>query len=230
MNYLQLAQRLRRRCRVIGSGPSAVTGQNEEYSRLLDFINEAWMYIQELYPNWAWMRASMSFPTVAAQASYTLAQIEATGTGFTNFGNWNRDSFRYYWTSPGIDTEQVLYYRDYDYWRDVYQIGSLRAQESTPCDITVLPALGLGIGPTPAAGFTITGDYYKVATELTASTDEPGMPPQFHMLIVYRAMMLYGAGEAAGEIFQTGNNLFKEMLGNLELQQLPELMVGDSLA
>lgn len=229
MNYLQLAQRLRRRCRVIGSGPSAITGQSEEYNRLLDFINESWMSIQELHPNWLWMRNSMSFPTVDGQPTYTLAQIESTGTGFSEFGNWVRDSFRVYLTATGLPDEKELGFITYDRWRDLYQIGTLRTANSQPDEFTILPALGIGLGPTPLAGYTISGDYYKVATELAQAGDTPGMPAQFHMLIVYRAMMLYGADEAANEVYQTGQNLYREMLGALELQQLPELEVGEGL-
>lgn len=187
------------------------------------------MSIQELHPNWMWMRNSMSFPVVADQATYTLAQIVSTGTGFSNFGNWERNSFRAYLTSLGTVDERPLTYRPYDDWRDMWQIGSIRTSASQPVDFTILPALGIGLGPTPIAGYTISGDYYKVATELSASTDEPGLPSQFHMLIVYRAMMLYAAGEAAGEIFQIGNNLYKEMLNRLELQQLPEVEIGEPM-
>jgi hypothetical protein len=46
MNFLQLAQRTRRKCRIAGTGPTAVTNQSEEYSRVLDWVNEAWMIIQ----------------------------------------------------------------------------------------------------------------------------------------------------------------------------------------
>lgn len=197
--------------------------------RLLDFINEAWMAIQEMYPNWLWMRNSMSFPTVAGQPTYTLAQIESTGTGLSDFGNWDVYSFRAYNTTVGLNDERRMGYLSYDNWRDVWQIGSLRVSNSMPVDITITPALGVGIGPTPIAGYTISGDYYKVATELSASTDTPGMQSQFHMMIVYRAMMLYAGGEAASEIYQMGSNLSREMLGRLELQQLPELATAGTM-
>jgi hypothetical protein len=229
VNFLELAQRARRRCRVIGSGPSAITGQSEEYARLIDFVNEAWMSIQELHQNWQWMRQTTTFPTVAGQAEYTLAQIQATGTNFSDFGFWDNYSFRAYSTSIGLPDERMLDYSPYEDWHDYYQLGSLRTSNSMPVDATVLPALGVGIGPTPIAGYTISGDYYKKATELVASTDEPGLPSQYHMLIVYRVMMLYGAGEAAGEVFEMGKNLYGEMLNRLELQQLPEMDMAGPL-
>lgn len=224
MNYLQLGQRLRRRCNASGAGPSSTQGQNEDYSKLLDFVNEAWVSIQQLHPNWLWMRASMTFPTVANQPAYTLAQIQATGAGLANFSYWERDSFRCYLTAIGYPNELPLAYRPYDQWRDLYQIGSLRSAPSQPIVLTTLPALGIGLGPTPLAGYTISGDYFAAPTELTEDADIPAMPAQFHMLIVYRAMMLYASGEAAGEVYQAGSNLYNEMIGRLELSQLPEFL------
>lgn len=231
LNFLQLAQRLRRRCRVIGTGPTDVVAgtQNEEYSRLIDFTNEAWVAIQLMHPNWAWMRQTMTFPTVAAQAQYTLAQINATGTNFTNFGNWAPDSFRAYLTSVGFKNEYVMGYLPYDQWYATYQIGSLRTVPSQPTAYTVLPLLGIGLGATPIVGYTILGDYYKAATEMAVAADEPALPGQFRMLIVYRAMMLFAAGESAGEIYQTGQALYTEMLDRLQLQQLPEMLIGGSM-
>lgn len=85
--YLQLAAKLRRKCRVIGSGPTAVTGQNEEYMRLLQFINEAWMDIQRRHTDWQFLRASCTARTVEGQYSYSAT----TDFGLTDFGYWALD-------------------------------------------------------------------------------------------------------------------------------------------
>lgn len=96
MNYLELAQTLRRKCRVTGSGPIAVTGQAEEYMRLLSFINEAWLEIQRTKPDWLFMRATATCPTVAGRTKYT-----STHFGLTDLGDWAldftaNDTFRVY--------------------------------------------------------------------------------------------------------------------------------------
>lgn len=230
MNYLQLVQRLRRKCRVSGTGPSTVANQAEEYARLADFINEAWMMIQRKRPDWKWMRRSMSFPTVAGQAAYTLAEIEATGTGFSDFGNWDLALFRNYTTAIGTNDEYRMDWMPYNVWRDTYQIGATRNTQTRPLQFTVTPDLGIGLGCTPIAGYTITGDYYKVATEMVADGDTPGLPEQFHMAIVYRAMMLYGVSEAKPEIYDDGKAAFDDVMAQIERQQLPMLQIGRALA
>ena len=230
MNFLELANRLKRKARVVGTNMTAVTGQSEEYARVIDFVNESWSDIQLARPDWKWMRNSMTFPTVAGQATYTLAQIEATGSGLTNFGNWDLDTFRTYTTSVGTNDENVMSWMPYDVWRDTYQIGATRATETRPNQFTITPALGVGLGCTPAAGYTITGDYYKVATEMTITTDTPSLPSQFHMAIVYRAMMFYGVSESAPEIYDEGKMEFDRMMSRIALHQGYQMSVAEALA
>lgn len=188
------------------------------------------MDIQLERPDWKWMRASMSFPTVAGQAAYTLAQIEATGVNFANFGNWELETFRSYITASGIKSEFQMSHMPYNAWRDTYQFGSTRLTQTRPVQFTVTPDLGIGLGPTPADGYTISGDYFKAASEMSGNTDIPLLPTQFHMAIVYRAMMLFGVSEAASEIYDDGNVAFSKMLRRMAMQQLPTMQQADALA
>lgn len=230
MNFLELANRLKVKARVTGADMTAVTGQAAEFARLVLFINEAWMDIQMVRPDWKWMRYSMTFPTVAGQPTYTLAQIESTGTGFTNFGNWDRDTFRCYTTSVGTNDENELKWMPYDLWRDTYQMGATRNTQTRPNQFTITPAHGIGLGCTPAAGYTISGDYYKVATEMAANTDTPSLPSQFHMAIVYRAMMFYGVSESAPEIYDEGKAEFDRMMQRIINHEGVQISLGGALA
>ena len=230
MNFLELVQRAKRKCRVAGAAPTTVINQAEEFARLVDATNEAWMWLQLKRADWHWMRYSMSFPAVSGQATYTLAQIEATGSGFSYFGNWEKNSFRNYVTSVGTNSEFLMAWTDYDNWRDVYQYGATRNTLTRPTEFTILPALGIGLGCTPAAGYTISGDYFKVATEMALDADIPALPKQFHMAIVYKAMMFYGVSESSPEIYDEGKAEFDTMMARIELQQLPAMGEGGTLA
>lgn len=225
MNFLALCNRLKRKCRVQGAAMTAVTGQIDEYTRLIDFVNEAWMDIQLFRENWFWMLASASCTTVAGQATYS----PTVGFALTDFGSWKPRTFRVYLTSAGTADEMPLEPIDYDCWRDTYQFRSARTQTNRPMNMTVTPANAIGLGPVPVVGYTVTGDYFKAASELAATTDTPTLPTQYHQLIVYRAMMLFGASEAAGEVFQEGQSEFKRMMGKLVLNQLPETDFGGTL-
>ena len=230
MNFLELANRTKRKCRVTGVAMTTVISQAEEFARLIDFINAGWMDIQMTRPDWKWMRNSMTFPTVAGQATYTLAQIESTGSGFANFGNWDLDTFRSYTTSVGTNDETPMSWMPYDVWRDTYQMGATRNTQTRPNQFTLTSLLGIGLGCTPADGYTISGDYYKVATEMALDADTPSLPSQFHMAIVYRAMMFYGVSEASAEIYDEGKEEFVRMMSRIALHQGSMMSVGRPLA
>lgn len=231
MTYLELAQKLRRKCRVIGSGPTAVTGQSEEYQRLLDFINEAWLYIQRKHEDWRFLRKSASCTTVTGQYAYS----PTTDFALTDFAYWaldyeNNDTFRNYVTSAGPRSEIYMIPIDYDDWRDRYQYGAIRYTYTRPLEIALAPNNSLVVGPTAIEGYTILGDYYSIPTEMVNATDTPSMPEQFHWAIIYKAMMLYGASEAAPEVYDDGENEFKKIMAILERNQLRRVSMPGGLA
>lgn len=226
MNFLELVRTLRRRCRVAGSGPVSVINQNEEYSRLIDWIQDAWRDIQETREDWQWMRSTASFPVVSGKYLYTPAEM-----GLTDWGNWTRDTWRVYNTAAGNHSEIFMAYIDYDTFRDIYQYGAVRDTLTQPVHLTISPDKSIGLGPTPAAGYTVYGDYFRTPALLALANDAtPAMPERFHMAIVYRAMMFYGMSEAAPEVFQEGNNEFDRMMRRLEINQMPQVFGAPALA
>ena len=311
MNYLELAQRLRRKCRVAGSGPSGLTGQNEEYSRLLDFVNEAWMEIQRARDDWNFMRASACCQTVAGQTTYSDSDFGITDLGYWALDFSNGDTFRNY-ANPGVtittgspgtitlaghglnDGEAVQFYAtgalpteistgtryyvinkttdtlqistyggtamalsgspsgvymsssgkafsgarseifmnvwSYDDWRDTYLYGAMRSAYTRPIVVAKVPDNTLACGPITSAGYTLVGDYYRVPSEMTAATDEPSLPEQFHMAIVYKAMMYYGASEAAPEVYDDGAAQYKAILAQILRTQTRPMRLAGALA
>jgi len=210
---------------VSGDNPTTLTGQPEETNRLADWVNEAWMDIQLSKPDWQWMRSSFSFATVNGQISYT-----STEAGLTDFASWDRDTLRNYVTASGTNSETMLDYMDYDAWRDTYLFGANRGVYTRPNMVTITPNKSLAFGPIAASGYTIVGDYFKIPTEMVADTDTPSLPTQYHMAIVYRAMMFYGAYEAAQEVFNEGEAEFARMMARLSASRLTEVTFGGALA
>lgn len=228
MNFLQLCQRARIEFGATGTdlSPVTVVNQTGEMRRIVNWINAAWMDIQTAHQDWQWLRTSCNFPTVAGQALYA----PTTDIGLTDFGMWARDAFRCYDTAAGIKSEMFLGYLDYENWRDSYQYGAFRSVQTRPMVITVSPAKELGLGPVPAAGYTILGDYFKAPSEMVADADIPALPAQYHMAIVYRAMMFYGRFEAAGEVYQAGELEFTKMMRRMTADRMPEIRMGGTLA
>ncbi len=230
MNFLALAQRVVEKGGIAGSGPTTVVGQAGELKRAINFVNEAWNDIQLARPDWRWMRGSVSFSTVANQATYTPAQC-----GISDLESWimstKGSTFRTYVTSVGVGSEVDLGYLPYDNWRDAFQFGSMRQTSARPLTITVTPDQSIGLGQTPdSSDYTIVGDYFKQPSALVADADVPGLPAPFHMLIVYRALMLYAQYEE-NDYLRTINELdYKRMMSRLSSNQLPEITLGGALA
>jgi hypothetical protein len=227
MNYLALVGRLRRKCRIAGGNPTSLANQSEEINRLADWINEAWMEIQLIKGDWEWMRGTFSFPTVNGKLTYTATEA---GIPAGTFANWRRDTLRNHNTATGTTSEIIMSYRTYDEWRNMYNFGANRNVFTRPTEYAFTPDKQLAMGPIAAAGYTVTGEYFTVAKELTAESEEPSMPSQFHMAIVYKAMMFYGASEAAAEVYQEGENQFNLFKNMLVLDRLPEIRMPGALA
>ena len=230
MTFLELCQRMRQECGISGTGPSTVVSQTGNLKRIVDWVNTAWIDIQTTHQDWDWMRASASFPTVASQAMYELGTGTGTvGVSVATFGRWDRDTFRNYVTSVGTNSEVFMGFVHYDTWRDSYMYGAQRSTTTRPIDMSISPTKGIALGPPPTAGYTITGDYFSAPLDMTLDADVPALPAQFHMAIIYRAMMSYGAYEAAPEVYQRGELEFGKLMRRMTADRVPETIWGGAL-
>jgi hypothetical protein len=226
MDLLGLVNRTREKCGITGNALDTVQDVTGESLRVLNWVNEAWMELQTRRQDWMWMRNDFSFATVAGQGTYTAVQC-----GISDWGNWALDNFRNYPTASGNTGEILMDYWSYQAWRDTFQFSGNRDVQTRPYVAAITPDKQLALGPFPAAGYTITGSYYRVATEMAANDDVPtGLPTQFHMAVVYRAMMFYGAYESAQEVYVEGQNSYDRMMARIERHQLPTPSWGGSLA
>lgn len=224
MNFIQLVARVAMECGV--TPPTTTISQTDESLRLVSWTNTAWMDIQSAHRDWQWMRKSASFITVAGQVSYS----PTTDILLTDFGMWSRDTFRNYVTSVGTNSEIFMNYLDYEEFRNRYLYGALRNTRSRPVEMTITPDKSIAVGPVPIDGYTVTGDYFSVPSEMALDADIPVLPSQFHMAIVYKAMMFYGGFEAATEVYQRGNEEFLKIMRRLTADRLPEIVQCGALA
>lgn len=225
-----MAQMLAQKCGISGTGPTTVIGQTGELKRVIGWIGESWLNIQQVRQDWEWMRGSVAFQTVPGQATYTAADA-----GITDFAEWVMNSkactFRNYLASVGVGSEIFLSYMPYETWRDTYQYGAMRLTKSRPVAITITPDQSIGLGLTPdTAGYTVVGDYFKTPSEMTVDTDVPGLPARYHMLIVYQAMVYYAMYEEDEYLRQMAETQYRRMMASMTIAQLPEVRFGGGLA
>jgi len=228
MNFLQLCKRLRQEAGLTGSGPSTVVDQTGISKQIVDWVNTAYVDVLSQHANWHFMQDDFSFNTTASQRAYSIAE-----TGVTDLEKWKVDdygSFRIYLTSAGIAQEQYLNPLLWDDYRQMYLYGATHTAEGFPSYFAVQPDKGLNFYLVPNNIYTVTGEYFKVPTELSLDTSEPVIPSQFHMIIIWRALMLYGAFDAANEKYVHGKNEYTKLLMRLEIDQLPQMTFGAPLA
>ena len=225
LSFLTLVQRLRQESGTSGAAPATTVGQIGDIRRLVDWVSTAWVDIQNDKTDWMFMRQSIQFNTVAGQQSYTSAQA-----GIVSFANYKRDTFRQYRVSQGFGSEQRLNFLPYDSFRDMYLYNTQRTVQQMPIIFTLDFSKNFLLGPIPDDIYTINGEGYALPTELTLDTDRPTMPAQFHMAIVWRALMYYGQYEGAPEAYSHGQNEYARLMSKLYIDQLPVMGFGEPLA
>ena len=227
MNFLQLVQRLRQEAGLSGDGPTTTVNQTSINKQLVDWINTAYIDVLSQHTNWSFMQESFSFETVASKREYSTIDLKMDYVEKWKVDDY--DSFRIYLTSSGITTEQGLQHILWPDYRQMYLYGASRIAKGFPSYFSVQPNNGLNFYPVPDAEYTITGEHFKAPDELFGDTDVPLIPSQFHMIIVWRALMFYAGFDAANEKYTMGKNEYTKLLMRLEIDRLPQMIFGAPL-
>lgn len=219
MTFLELVVRLRAESGGPGTGPSAVTSQSGESLRFVNWINSAWEDIQNAQTEWRFMRFGFTVNTIANVDSYASASCTDTTTSavITSFDHWARDSFKLYTVSLADELELIDL--PYDDWRQLYRTRPQVANR--PTNSTVLPDNKIGLGAKPAGVYVLSGDYYRAARLLANNGDTPTIQAQFHMAIVWKALMYYAAYEEAGSLYATAEKNYTNVYGKMLKNQMP---------
>ena len=222
MDLLALVQSLHQEAKLPGSAPAAVTGQTGRAADLVRWAIEAWNDIQrDKDGRWKWMRSDFTLDTVADTQSYTFANCTDVGdaVAISRFRAWDADFENQpfiYLVADGRASERELPVEPWTEFRNLY----VRASHTSapPSQLSVDYADKLFLGPTPDLVYRITGQYWKSNQILAEDTDVPEMPADYHMLIVYRALVKYGYNVVAQEILaraQTeGTPLYDSLIEN----------------
>jgi len=217
MNYLELCVRVREEAGVSGAGPTAVTDQNGKLLKIVNWVQQAWIEIQIMRPNWLFMNEEFSFNTVAETRDYA-----ATDYSITDLKLWDEESFLLYETAIGESDQISLINLLYRTWRKQYRLGMNVRDSAKPAYITVLANNSIRFEPKPDKIYTIEGEYKRTSQVFTANADVPtDFPLDFHMLIVWQALKYYGFYENSPETLDEAEVNFDNLLYRLEVEQLP---------
>ena len=236
MNFLAICQRLRQEVDVTGTGPTTVVSQTGILGRMVSWAASAYDDIQAKHQNWRWMRVGCTVNTVAADGSYAYGDFtdELTAAVISRFRRWWLEDdegypvFKIYLQSAGVGTERWLPYLPWPEFRAIYRIGTVN--DAAPAFVSVDPQDKIVLGPKPDAVYVLSGEYQRGNQALAADADTPEMPADYHMLIVYMAMMSYGMFKAAPEVLARGEAQATKLMRQLEVNQRPAMKFGGPLA
>lgn len=197
-------------------------------ARLVNWILKGYEDVQQEHETWLFRRDDFSFETISGTQTYT-----PLAAGIDDFGAWyfdpdhsNLSGIRIY---SSASDEQDLIFFPWDEFRANYKYGSFRTQSSRPTIFSIKPNMSMELWATPDAVYTVNGEYIKTTQTMTANADEP-LFSDYHMVIVWKALMYYGAYEGAPEVYAHGEKEYRKMLAKLEINQLPKITYGAPLA
>jgi hypothetical protein len=207
--YLVLCQDMARDIGIPGTGPSSVTASDlsEEETDVVRYVKQADLDIQRRWFNWNFLWT---------EATITPSAGTSTLSSPADLGNWNLDAIVW---SKATNDYQELDYMDWDEYKLEYKLGVI--DSGTPEVFAVKPDNVLDVYPTPDTTTSISVEYWKTPTELSADSDTSPIPARFHNIIIARAKIYYGENEDAPEILNGALASFEDLMDKLESDQLP---------
>lgn len=216
MNFLELCKALRREIGYSGSGPASVTSQTGESLRIVNWTLEAWEAIQRERTDWRFMLREFSLPFGAGAASVLISN-EARHLKRDSLVLFRADGLRSF-------PEEVT----------IEEMRTLRRENPNAVSTVRFIALddsgNAQLYPAPSTSGTLHGEYHRKPVRMAENTDIPAMPEEYHMTIVWRALMAAAAYEGAQNQYTTGQANYQEAFNWLTQEQLPQMKMPGPLA
>lgn len=211
MDFLKMAQEVRKRVGLQGNGPSSVSATGQE-GLVLSIVQDSWRDIQVARKYWKWMRETKSFLMTIGTTTYTPATI---------FGPTNRFK-RWYETTMYITVNGLKSPVRYINYNEFIYLHNNDTENSIPSTFTIRPNDSALIFPKPLAAYSITIDYHKSAQELVLAADTPEMSSDYHMLIVYESIYRYSSTLNIPHVYQLYAFQHAKLYGDLMRSQNPQ--------
>lgn len=223
MDFLAICKRARQEAGISGTGPVTVTSQTGELGKIVDWVLAAYQDVQNKHASWNFMRFDFSFPTIAATSTYLPSAVN-----LSEHARWETRDMRAYLTATGVSDENRLTCRPWPELKAHRLIGSV--QSGKPIEFAVRPDKSLVFWPTPDAVYTTVGEYWKRAQTMSANADEPLIPDEFRMILVWGAVRYYAGDQGAAELFALADQNYNRLMRDLERDQLPSVELAGALA
>ena len=216
MTFLQMCKEVNTLCGMQGNYVSA-SGATGYQATLAQMVINAWIDIQSLRKDWHFMRTSRTFNTVIGTTEYSLTTIWGGST--VDLAYWVPGMILYT-DSNSFDTQL----REFSY--NAYILNEVEQQSNTLPELFAQDPVDkhLWLNPPSIVG-TITCHYQTLPITLSANTDVPTLPAQFHKAIVYRAAADMAAFMGNGSTYQLYTQKADAMIGSLLRSENPGVKV-----
>lgn len=219
MNFLEICKRVRSEVGETGDGPVTVLNQTGMSLKIVEWVKSAHQEIQLRSAKWKFDWATTSQSLVAGQESY-----DPVSDWTLSPRNWDWDSVYVYQTTPSERT--WLTRLDYN----TFIQTRLPAVQGRPIYVAWAPDKTLKFYPIPTSGLTFVGDFYRKPEVLAANTDEPRIPEEYHMAIVWRAVMMWCASEENQMLYGVASQNFNSIMRKMEITELDGPFEPETLA
>lgn len=232
--FLQLCQDVARESGTFPNvgDPATVASQSGRMLRLISWVKTAYEDIQRHRNDWRWLHADFSGQTISGTRTYDSAAMSISD----RFSRWifqgeeGENLFSIYKTSEGQDTEQHLNFMNWHEFRRERMVGSAASDTGKPTHVSVNYSDELVFYPTPDAAYTVRGVYFKSPQILSVDADTPEMPSQFHDAIRYKALILMGGFDEAGDQMPFWSAELFKLMEELIKHQTPRIRTAGPLA
>lgn len=234
MTYLELVKRLVQelgtelpaKVTSVADTPATAYGTTTQHiNDCVTWIKQAWIELQEDQQDWSFMLATADFDLVEGQAKYDIT----LQTGLSDYDGIRPYMApidrRYIWlfdgsTQPG--SRSKCYYVKPEQWFG--QVGLTPSAEGSPSWYTFDSTGCILFYPLPSNdSMKAEFRYQRAVEELADDTDTPtGLPPKFHMDIVYRAMEYYSGYDEAQAQWKRAMTRRRKMDNKMYIELLPE--------
>jgi len=220
-SFLDLCKDVRREAGLSGTGPAGVTGQVGMDEKIVNWVKNSWVDIQESQRYWRFMWKNDGLMScVIGDRTY-----DPIGLGF-DLRNLELDS-----VTCRLPAEQVkipLTFVDYETFRSMYL--NITPTNGRPNSYTWTPDNKILLNPIPSDLYQVEFEYYRNPQVLAANTDIPIMPTRYHQLIVYYALNHYAAHDEAAGVYQDSAVQLRRWMTSLQNDQCDNIQFGGALA
>lgn len=206
MNRLELVNRLISEAGVTDRPLSTTLNQSGDAARYVNWIDDAWLEVQGMR-NW---------PALWEQATVTVPAGESSASGTLGHERYVKDSA----TINGGE----LFYLPWDEFRLEYR----SVTEGNPSAWTIRPDRSFAVNAIVTADTPIQVERFKLPGRFSANDNAPALFTEHHMMIVWRALMLYGGFDEAGVAYKRGKAEYESMK-QLAGTSLPNLRLSEPL-